>query len=48
MPTSGKITDIDGFLAYLDELATWVPRERDFVPHILELYYMSTGHRMTG
>ena len=36
----GEITDIDGFLAYLDELATWVPRERDFVPHILELYYI--------
>ena len=34
------IQDIDGFLAYLDELATWVPRERDFVPHILELYYI--------
>jgi len=36
----GEIKDIDGFLAYLDELATWVPRERDFVPHILELYYI--------
>ena len=36
----GNIQDIDGFLAYLDELATWVPRERDFVPHILELYYI--------
>ena len=36
----GEIKDIDGFLAYLDELATWVPRERDFVPHILELYYV--------
>jgi len=36
----GNIQDVDGFLAYLDELATWVPRERDFVPHILELYYI--------
>jgi len=35
-----NIQDVDGFLAYLDELATWVPRERDFVPHILELYYI--------
>ena len=34
------IQDLDAFLAYLDELATWVPRERDFVPHILQLYYV--------
>ena len=34
------IRDLDGFLAYLDELATWIPRERDFVPHILELYFV--------
>ena len=34
------IEDMDGFLAYLDDLATWVPVERDFVPHILELYYV--------
>jgi phosphatidylserine decarboxylase precursor len=34
------IDDLDGFLGYLDELATWVPVERNFVPHILQLYYV--------
>jgi phosphatidylserine decarboxylase precursor len=34
------IDGLDDFLVYLDELATWVPVERDFVPHILELYYV--------
>ena len=34
------IQELDAFLAYLDELATWIPRERDFVPHILQLYYV--------
>jgi phosphatidylserine decarboxylase precursor len=36
----GDIPDIDAFLDYLDELSTWVPVERDFVPHILQLYYV--------
>ncbi len=35
-----QIPDMGAFLAYLDELATWIPVERDFVPHILELYYV--------
>jgi phosphatidylserine decarboxylase precursor len=35
-----NIRDLDAFLAYLDELATWVPKERDFVPYILQLYYV--------
>ena len=34
------IPDLEAFLEYLDELVTWVPVERDFVPHILELYYV--------
>ena len=34
------IQDLDAFLDYLDELATWVPVERDFVPHILQLYHV--------
>ncbi|MGH9443960.1 MAG: phosphatidylserine decarboxylase [Thermoanaerobaculia bacterium] len=34
------IPDIDGFLAYCDEVATWIPRERELVPKLLPLYFV--------
>lgn len=34
------IQDIGGFYSYLDELLTWVPVEREFVPKLLNFYYI--------
>jgi phosphatidylserine decarboxylase precursor len=34
------VHDLDAFTAYLDELVTWVPVEREVVPRALKFYYI--------
>jgi phosphatidylserine decarboxylase precursor len=34
------LEDRDSFLAYLDELVTWIPVEREIVPKALKFYYI--------
>jgi phosphatidylserine decarboxylase len=34
------IRDLGGFYAYLDELVTWVPTEREIIPKALKFYYI--------
>ncbi len=35
-----RLPDLDGFLAYTDELATWIPVERELAPRGLAFYYV--------
>ncbi len=34
------VQSMDEFFAYLDELVTWIPTEREFVPKVLKFYYI--------